>query len=43
MEVIFGGVGLGLLTLKNGWWWQLLEIGRRLKAQWDAGPDEPAP
>jgi hypothetical protein len=33
-EVIFGAVGLHLLALSNGWWWQLLEVGRRWQAQW---------
>ena len=34
-EVIFGGIGLYLLALSNGWGWQLLEIGKRWKAQWE--------
>lgn len=33
--LIFGGVGLGLLGMKNGWWWQLLEAGRLWKARHD--------
>jgi len=28
-EVIFGVVGLHLLALNNGWWWQLRETGKR--------------
>ena len=39
-EVIFGAIGLHLLALSNGWWWQLLEVGKRWKAQWDEGQDE---
>ena len=38
MEMIFGAVGLYLLGLGNGWWWQLLEHGKRLKAQWEEDP-----
>jgi lipopolysaccharide export system permease protein len=33
-EVIFGAIGLHLLALSNGWWWQLLEVGKRWQAQW---------
>jgi len=33
-EVIFGVIGLHLLAISNGWWWQLLEKGKRLQAQW---------
>ena len=40
-EVIFGLLGLHLLAVNNGWWWQLLEVGKRWKAQWDEGRDEP--
>jgi lipopolysaccharide export system permease protein len=36
-EVIFGAVGLHLLALSNGWWWQLLEVGKRWRAQWAEG------
>ena len=36
-EFIFGAVGIYLLAVKNGWGWQLLEQGRRWKADWDAG------
>jgi lipopolysaccharide export system permease protein len=35
MEVVFGAIGLYLLALGNGWWWQLLEIAKKLKAQWE--------
>jgi lipopolysaccharide export system permease protein len=34
MEVVFGVIGLHLLALNNGWWWQLLEVGKRWQAQW---------
>jgi lipopolysaccharide export system permease protein len=34
-EVIFGAVGLYLLGVTNGWWWQLVDTGKRLKAKWD--------
>jgi hypothetical protein len=37
IEVIFGALGLGLLAQTNGWWWQLLEAGRKLKAEWEEG------
>ena len=40
MEVVFGVVGLHLLAISNGWWWQLLEVGKRWKAQWDEARDE---
>ena len=36
-EVIFGAIGLHLLAVSNGWWWQLLEVGRRWQAQWASG------
>ena len=39
MEVVFGVIGLHLLAITNGWWWQLLETGKRWKAQWDQGMD----
>ncbi len=32
-EVIFGAIGLHLLALSNGWWWQLLEAAKRWQAQ----------
>ncbi len=35
-EVIFGAIGLYLLSIKNGWGWQLLEHAKRWKAQWEA-------
>jgi len=38
-EVIFGAIGLHLLALSNGWWWQLLEIGKRWQAQWNERKD----
>jgi len=40
MEVVFGLIGLHLLALSNGWWWQLLEVGKRWQAQWAAGEDK---
>jgi len=36
-EVIFGAIGLHLLALSNGWWWQLLEVGKRWRAEWSEG------
>ena len=33
-EVLFGGIGLYLLALSNGWWWQLLEYAKRLRDEW---------
>jgi lipopolysaccharide export system permease protein len=33
-EVIFGAVGLYLLAVSNGWGWQLLEVGKRWRAEW---------
>jgi lipopolysaccharide export system permease protein len=36
-EVIFGAVGLYLLALNNGWWRQLVDIGKIWKTQWDEG------
>jgi lipopolysaccharide export system permease protein len=39
-EVIFGAIGLYLLGLSNGWWWQLLEAGKRWQAQWLDTKDE---
>ena len=39
MEVVFGAIGLHLLALSNGWWWQLLELGKRWQAQWAEGDD----
>lgn len=35
-EFIFGVIGLYLLSIKNGWGWQLLEHAKRWKAQWEA-------
>jgi lipopolysaccharide export LptBFGC system permease protein LptF len=34
MEVVFGVIGLHLLALRNGWWWQLVEVGKRWWEQW---------
>jgi lipopolysaccharide export system permease protein len=34
MEAVFGAIGLHLLAVSNGWWWQLLEVGKRWQAQW---------
>ena len=39
MEVVFGVIGLHLLATNNGWWWQLLETGKRWKAQWAEGEE----
>jgi lipopolysaccharide export LptBFGC system permease protein LptF len=39
IEVIFGAIGLHLLALSNGWWWQLLEVGKRWQAQWAKGKE----
>jgi lipopolysaccharide export system permease protein len=39
-EAIFGGIGLYLLAIKNGWGWQLLEVGKQWKAKWDEGREE---
>ena len=33
MEVVFGAIGLHMLALSNGWWWQLLEAAKRWQAQ----------
>jgi lipopolysaccharide export system permease protein len=33
MEVVFGAIGLHLLAQSNGWWWQLLETGKRWQAK----------
>jgi lipopolysaccharide export LptBFGC system permease protein LptF len=37
-EVIFGAVGLWLLAVNNGWWWQLRELWK----DWYEADDEPA-
>jgi len=42
-EVIFGSIGLYLLSMKNGWGWQVLEHAKRWKAQWDAFQREETP
>jgi lipopolysaccharide export system permease protein len=39
-EVIFGAIGLHLLALNNGWWWQLLEVGKRWKTEWAEGEEK---
>jgi lipopolysaccharide export system permease protein len=36
-EVIFGAIGLHLLALSNGWWWQLLDVAKRWQAQGGEG------
>jgi lipopolysaccharide export system permease protein len=36
MQVVFGAVGLHLLALNNGWWWQLRDWGKRVQALWKA-------
>lgn len=33
-QIIFGAIGLHLLAVKNGWWWQLREVAKR----WTASP-----
>ena len=38
-EVIFGAIGLHLLAMSNGWWWQLLEAGRRWRTDRDKERD----
>lgn len=40
MQVVFTAVGLYLLAVENGWWWQVLELGKRLLA--DEGKDKAA-
>jgi lipopolysaccharide export system permease protein len=34
MELVFGAIGLHLLALNNGWWWQLRDLWRRVEALW---------
>jgi lipopolysaccharide export system permease protein len=41
MQVLFGAIALHLLAINNGWWWQLLEAGKKLKAQWIEDRDQP--
>jgi lipopolysaccharide export system permease protein len=36
MELVFGAVGLHLLAMNNGWWWQLRDWSKRMQAQWKA-------
>ena len=33
-EVLFGAVGLYLLGLTNGWWWQLRDLGKKVWGMW---------
>lgn len=40
MEVVFGAIGLHLLALSNGWWWQLWEAGKSMYAPWSEGAGE---
>ncbi len=39
VEVVFGAIGLHLLAVSNGWWWQLMEKKKLWQAYWaeDAG------
>jgi lipopolysaccharide export system permease protein len=39
-EVIFGAIGLHLLAVNNGWWWQVLEKAKRWQARWAAMSDK---
>jgi lipopolysaccharide export system permease protein len=39
-EAIFGAIGLYLLALSNGWWWQLLEAAKRWQAFWAEEQDK---
>ena len=32
--VIFGAIGLHLLAMSNGWWWQLRDLGKRWWGMW---------
>jgi lipopolysaccharide export LptBFGC system permease protein LptF len=34
MEVVFGAVGLHLLALNNGWWWQLRDVWKHIEGLW---------
>ena len=34
--VIFGAIGLHLLAMNNGWWWQLRDLGKRVWGMWKA-------
>ncbi len=40
IEVLFGAIGLHLLAVSNGWWWQLLETGKRWQAIWAEGEEK---
>jgi hypothetical protein len=40
-EVIFGVIGLHLLAVHNGWWWQLHELWKRWYDEDDDDEDEP--
>lgn len=33
-ELIFGALGLYLLAVSNGWWWQLRELWKQWRAEW---------
>jgi lipopolysaccharide export system permease protein len=39
-EVIFGLLGLYLLAMNNGWWWQLRELYKHWRAEWIADQAE---
>jgi lipopolysaccharide export system permease protein len=41
-EVIFGVIGLHLLAVNNGWWWQLAEVAKRWRAEWRGDGDTEA-
>ena len=34
MELVFGAVGLHLLALNNGWWWQLRDVWKKIEGLW---------
>jgi lipopolysaccharide export LptBFGC system permease protein LptF len=34
MEVAFGAVGLHLLAMNNGWWWQLRDVWKKVEGLW---------
>jgi lipopolysaccharide export system permease protein len=42
-ELILGGIGLYFLSLKNGWHWQLLELWKRWKQEWNEPPEPEQP
>lgn len=39
-QLIFGSIGLYLLAIENGWWWQLLEYWKRWQARHLADGEE---